>query len=541
MKTKKIGVIALSAVMTFGCLGGCGETPVANDANTLEIYAKESGYGVEWLHKVGEAFESEYPEYDVVIKSEQGVDRAADMLTAGPEVTTTDLIFASKCTELIHSGKNGLKGYDNVAENLTEMYDTLVPGEQVKYKDKLNADILNMTAIEQETSDGVWENQWYTVPYENGLLGIVYNKTMFAENKVNVPRTTEELYEVCDTLKTDTFAPVIGSFSVSYLNSIASIWWAQYEGKAGYERYWNPTSLSDYDTVSQKGKLYMFQVQNQIYKNSFKRLHKDTLDLNYTEAQAKFITREAAMLFCGGWFENEMKSIIAEYQATGSKDEYGMMKTPVVSAIVDKLSFWNTELDYSEVFQAARSDTPEQEKLQILKDADAKLLQIIDYVDGKTTEKPSFATDEDIAIVREARNLTCSYGAGSHAVIPSYASAKEAAKKFLLFLATDRMQKVVAQNCSGSVMPFSYDPLQDDSLTLSNFAKEVQTIMNQATLYQHSSASKGEWLIGLYGARLKVTRFAAEDHDYITPEYVYTDSIISYSEFQRLLSTAGII
>ena len=65
--------------------------------------------------------------------------------------------------------------------------------------------------------------------------------------------------------------------------------------------------------------------------------------------------------------------------------------------------------------------------------------------------------------------------------------------------------------------------------------------MNEATLYQYSAQSKGEWLIGLSGARIKVTRFAAEDHDYVTPEYVYADSIISYSEFQRLLSTAGII
>ena len=541
MKAKRISVLALCVAMAVTSFGGCGKDKVANDANTLQIYAKESGYGVQWLHKVAEEFKKEYPEYTVVIESEKAVDRAADMLTAGPENTTHDLLFVSKLTELIYSGKNGLKGYDNAVENLTEMYNTTVPGENVKLKDKTNQDLLEMTAFEVETSEGVWEDQWYTFAYESGLAGIVYNKTMFEEKGVDVPRTTEELYDVCDELKTSTFAPMLASFSVSYLNSIASIWWAQYEGKAEFQRFWNPTSMNDYETMHQKGRLYTFQIQNQIYKKSFGRLHKDTLDLNYSESQAKFITREAAMLFCGGWFENEMKDIIAEYQSKGNNDQYSMMKTPVNSAIVDRLSFWNSADSYSDIFQAARSDTPDTAKLQTLKEADAKLLQIIDYVDGITTEKPSFATDADIAIVREARNLTCAYGANSQGVIPVYATAKEAAKKFLLFLATDRMQKVVAQNCSGAVMPYGYDPTKDSSIKLSSFATDVQKIMNEATLYQHTANSKGEWLIGLTTSRINRQRFAADTHDYVTPEHVWEDAKISYDDYRALLATAGII
>ncbi len=541
MKTKKVGALVLCVAMAITGLGGCNKKKVANDENTLEIYAKESGYGVEWLHQVAEEFKKEYPEYTVVIETEKAVDRAKDMITAGPEHTTADLLFVSKLTELIHSGKNGLKGYDNAVENLTEMYNTTVPGENVKLKDKANKDIMQMTAVEVETSEGVWEDQWYTFAYESGLTGIVYNKTMFEEKRVDVPRTTEELYEVCDELKTDTFAPLIGSFSVSYLNTIASIWWAQYEGKAEFERFWNPTSLSDYETIHQKGRLYTFQIQNQLYKKEFKRLHKDTLDLNYSESQAKFITRESAMLFCGGWFENEMKPIIEEYQAKGNKDEYSMMKTPVNSAIADKLSFWNKEQSYSDIFQSARSSTPNQTSLQIIKEADAKLLQIIDYVDGISTEKPAFATDADIAIVREARNLTCSYGSNSQGVIPVYATAKEAAKKFLLFLATDRMQRVVAQNCSGAVMPYGYDPIQDSEVQLSSFATAAQKILNESTLFQHSATSKGEWLIGLTASRINRTRFAADSVDYVTPEHVWEDALIDYSEYQRLLSTAKII
>lgn len=538
MKKSKVGVVALSAVMAASCFAGCKQEEVANDDKTLQIYCIEAGYGVDWLYAVADAFKAEFPEYTVAIETEQGVNRVENMLTAGPEHTTHDLLFTSeKLAKLQASGANALAGYDCVMENLTDMYNTTIPGENKTLKEKTDEYILNLYAVEEENEEGVWEDNYYMYSWSNSLMGIVYNKTLFAEKSVNVPRTTEELYEVCDVLKKDV-APMLGSFNVSYTGAVATAWWAQYEGRTDYERYWNPTSLSDYDTVSQKGKLYQVQIQNQLYKPEYNRLHTGTLDLNYTEAQAKFITREAAMLFCGDWFENEMKTIIAQNQAQGNNDEYAMMKTPLNSAIVERLSFWNKADDYSTIFQAARV-SGDAAKLQTLKDADAKLLQIIDYVDGKTTEKPSFATDEDIAIVRESRNVAITYGAGHQAAIPAYATAKEAAKKFLLYLASDRAQKIVAENCSGSVMPYGYDP-REDNVTVTNFASSALDIVQDAVICSHSSVTRGEWLIGLAGLRLSSKRFASTT-DYITPEYVYEDSIISFDEYQRLLSTAGII
>lgn len=539
MKKSRVGVIALSALMATGCFAGCKQEEVANDDKTLQIYCIEAGYGTDWLYAVANAFQTEFPEYTVAIETEQGVNRVQNMLTSGPEHTPHDLLFTTeKLAKLQASGANALAGYDCVMENLTDMYNTTIPGESKTLKEKTDEYILNLYAVEEENADGVWEDNYYMYAWSNSMMGIVYNKTLFAEKSVNVPRTTEELYDVCDVLKTDV-APLLGSFNVSYSGAVAAAWWAQYEGRTEYERHWNPTSLNDYDTVSQKGKLYQLQVQNQLYKPEYGRLHTGTVDLNYTEAQAKFITREAAMLFCGDWFENEMKAIIAQNQAQGNNDEYAMMKTPLNSAIVEKLSFWNEpEEDYSTIFQAGRV-SKDAAKLQKLKDYDAKLLQIVDYVDGKTTEKPSFANDADIATVRESRNVAITYGAGHQAAIPAYATAKEAAKKFLLYLASDRAQKIVAENCSGAVMPYSYDPRQDN-VPVSSFASSALDIVQDAVICSHASVTRGEWLIGLSGIRLPTTRFASTT-DYLTPEYIYQDSIIDYSEYQRLLTTAGLI
>ncbi len=540
MKRIKLGVLALSTVMVAGCFGAAGcKDKVANDENTLQIYAKELGYGVEWLYKVADAFEEAYPEYTVAIETEQGVSRVENMLVAGPQNTTHDLLFTDeKLAKLQAAGANALKGYDCVLENLTDMYESKVYGENVTLQDKTDDYILDLYAVEEETADGEWKDNYYMYSWANALMGIVYNKTLFAEKSVSVPRTTEELYDVCDALKTD-IAPMIGSFAVSYTGAVATTWWAQYEGKKEYTRYWNPTSLNDYETMSQKGKLYQYQIQNQLYKESYGRLHEDTIDANYTEAQAKFITRQAAMLFCGDWFESEMKSLIKQYQAQGHKDEYGMMKLPLNSAVVEKLSFWDKSVSYADVFNAARGDSPDASKLQQLKDADEKLTQIIDYVDGKTSEKPSFATDEDIATIREARNIVITYGAGQQAVIPTYATAKDAAKKFLLFLSSNQGQKIFAENASGATMPYGYDPAEDN-VAMTNFAMDARNILQESVKCPHSSVTKGGWLIGLSGARLSATRFASTN-DYITPEYMYSDSIISLDEYKSLLKTAGIL
>lgn len=542
MKTKKVGVIALSALMAVSSFAACGKPAVSNDENTLQIYAKEAGYGVEWLYKVADAFKAEYPEYTISIETEQGVDRGQNLLTAGPKHTTEDLLFVGKLTSLIAQGDKAVAGYDHAVANLTEMYNMEVPGEGVTLLEKTHPDILEVIKFEEETEDGVWEDQYFTFPYQNGMLGFVYNKTMFEEKKVSVPRTTEELYEVCDTLKKDV-SPMLASLSVSYVSSIGDMWWAQYEGVDEYKRYWNPTSLDDYETMRQKGKLHMLMVQNQLNKKTYGRLSRDSIDTNYTESQAKFINREAAILYCGGWFENEMKMIIDESQAGGNKDEYGMMMTPLNSAIAERLSFWDKSLDYYEVMRDGRSDVnPDAAKLQILKDADAKLVQIVDYVDGVTTEKPAFATDEDIAIVKGSRNLMIAYGANAQAVIPAYATAKEAAMKFLLFLATDKMQRVVAQNCAGSTMPFTtYDVLNDDQVQLSSFARNVHELTNKAKLLAHSEMMKGGWLMALPDAGGGKT-FAVDNlDDYKDPMSFFEASLLTLDEYKRALRVGGIL
>ena len=85
-----------------------------------------------------------------------------------------------------------------------------------------------------------------------------------------------------------------------------------------------------------------------------------------------------AFIYSGLWLERET----ATYDAIGvvdmSANEVLPMKTPVISAIISR--------------------TPS------IPD-DTVLAQVVDYVDGVTAEKPAGVTDEDIAIIAEARNM----------------------------------------------------------------------------------------------------------------------------------------
>ncbi len=553
MKKIKVMALVLSVFIASGCFAGC-KKKVANDENTLEIYMAEGGYRSDWLYAVKDAFVAENPQYTVAIETEKGVDRIEEMLCAGPDNTTADLLFGDeKLAALQAKGENAYAGYDCVMEDLTEMYNATVPGESVMLKDKTNKYVLSQFAVEKEDDDGQWSDHYYMYSWANSLLGLVYNKTMFAEKGVtNVPRTTEELYDVLDALKDEDFAPFITSFATSYMDPVLCTWWAQYSGYSGYEKFWNPTSLNDYSSVYaydknnpnaqspiQKGKLYTAQIVNQIYKPSYGRLNQDSFDTNYTEAQAKFLTRKAAIIASGDWFETEMKDLIAQNAAQGNNDEYGMMRTPLNSAIAEKLSFWSDARDYATVFSAAYADVPDPASVAVIEAADAKLRQIVDYVDGgKTGTEPDGVTDEDIRTVEEARKIIFTYGAGHQAVIPAYATAKEAAKEFLLFLASDKAQKIFAENTQGATMSYGYDPASDN-IEMTDFARASLDIVKDSVICTHWSVARGYWEMGFTPYRLSLQLMASGTNDYKTPEEIFFDSIISYDEYQTALRTAG--
>lgn len=123
------------------------------------------------------------------------------------------------------------------------------------------------------------------------------------------------------------------------------------------------------------------------------------------------------------------------------------------------------------------------EKLGI---SEQELIAAIDYVDGTTEVKPSFAvasgdtqkTDEIIARVAEARGLVSSLlSAHNKIAIPAYSDRIEEAYQFVLFFASDKGQEIMTKY-AGAPSAFDYRPSEEDMEEFSPFRRSIFEILN---------------------------------------------------------------
>lgn len=77
----KITAAATGAILALSAFAGCG-AKVADDENTLEIYATSAGYGIEWLYDLEKVFEEQNPGCNVEITYDVGVELAETRLKA---------------------------------------------------------------------------------------------------------------------------------------------------------------------------------------------------------------------------------------------------------------------------------------------------------------------------------------------------------------------------------------------------------------------------------------------------------------------------
>ena len=77
-------------------------------------------------------------------------------------------------------------------------------------------------------------------------------------------------------------------------------------------------------------------------------------------------------------------------------------------------------------------------------------------MDG-TGELPAGVTEEEVAVVKEARNIVGGKFAEHFVYAPVFSDAKELADQFLLFMASDEGIQIFKDNCAGGFSPFKYE------------------------------------------------------------------------------------
>ena len=364
-----------------------------------------------------------------------------------------------------------MSGYDCALADLTDVYDSIIPGENIAIKDKIYSDYYDLYSI---------NGKQYVMPWAHSMTGILFNKDVFEENNWEIPKTTAELLSLCETIyqekvkdtkEADRIYPFAwaGDNASGYWSYILEVWWAQYDGTQAYKDFWQVNyegGLAEgYQLYAQQGKLEGLTVLQNILQakdseNATKYSRSGSIVETHTSAQLKLFEGKAAMMVTGDWCESEMSR---DYKG---KVNVEMMKPPVISSLSTKLGI-----------------------------DEATLSLIVSLIDDETISDyeirpgnlgiPTTVTAQAIAQIKEARSLVYNIGPNHQIWVPAYSAELETAKDFLKFMATDEAIRIYIQE-TGNSLPYTFTIEKDgiDSelwLDMSDFSKSQYDLLQSTT------------------------------------------------------------
>ena len=448
MKLGKRGLaILLVFVMTIGLVacGGTGNEKGGNTKSDIEIRLWSAGLGEEWIKNMIAAFEEENPQYNVTYSATADGDSAISSYGL-EEADTIDLYMT-------------VRTYDTrYAEPLNDVLESTAYGDSKTLKEKFNE---NYLALEQ-SADG----NYYGLTYGGGVMSLVYSKEIFDKAGITtLPRTTDELTRVCDTLYRAGYTPLAHFKDGGYWNFISEVWYAQAEGTDYYlNNFYACTDEAgnspSKDVFTKKdGRYDVLKAYEQFITPEYIMDGSNTTD--HVVVQTKFLDGQAAMMVNGSWLANEMKT-------TGSTDGFAMMKLPVISAITDRLETVKSDTVLRLLISAIDSVTDGEKQLSDYQSGDGYV------VDGNQISA------KDWEIVTEARNMIASNFSGESVLIPTYSNAKEGAKEFLKFMYSDKGYKIYTDTLH-ITLPLSFAEGEVDTSSWTSYEKNLYDIAQGST------------------------------------------------------------
>ncbi len=139
----------------------------------------------------------------------------------------------------------------------------------------------------------------FHVSQDTGMQGVVYNKDIFKELNLEIPKNFEEFLAVCEAIKASGVTPVFMPYKDAWA---ANIWPAA--AFADYAAKNDPAIFDDLNSNKRKWtdipefETFLDQ-QYQVYKKGY--TNADILSDSYDMAVGKFLNKEVAMMFMGDW------------------------------------------------------------------------------------------------------------------------------------------------------------------------------------------------------------------------------------------------
>lgn len=293
-KTKIVSSILCAAMVA---------TLAANGVGVKEVKADSKEKTVTLFHHTGE---------------EAGREVLADLISAfeksnkGIKIEEQGIDFSQYDTML----KTKLAGGDapDLIMGRPKMYADLIRAGHIE--PLTDAEFLKN--VEPETLESMKvDGDIYAVPTNQGGMGIFYNKKVFEDNDIEIPKSHEELMDVAKKLEDEGITPFAHGFQES--------WMAQCDLQSdlyGYTLQQNPAMFKDIMAGKKKFADYPdFKkcVQRTVDRLSFEG--GDDFGTDASKARNMLINGEAAMLISGNWE-------ISEFAEAGVDDQIGFFATP---------------------------------------------------------------------------------------------------------------------------------------------------------------------------------------------------------------------
>lgn len=474
-KTAKLLAVVLT-VLLVGSAFACGEKDPPDGDNTLDIMVINKGFGTKWLYALAEAFEDDHEGVVVTVKEEYSEDTLDSKLQAGLAYSKYDLFFGGTVMNAQINGQ--LHGSSDYLENLNDVYAAVPAGESRSIEQKFTSSLVKAYTYE----DAAGETVRYTMPWVQNVNGLLCNNeaveaVLGANWQTRYPcRTTDELVEFCQEL--DGKLPAfIHCADKQYYHFLYETWWAQYEGLDEIENFYKGLAYNaqsqkyevSTDIFLQPGRLEAISVLERLLNpvNGFDI--KDSNGFTWNQVQMNFMSGKSAMFSNGDWNNLEMGKNFPN-------NDVRFLKMPVISALGEKLGIDEAELRAAVTY------------------ADGVLA-------GKTPQAPElhptgkYSAEEVLAEVCAARRVAHTTSQYFSTYVASYGLGKELAKEFLVFMASDRGQRIFTEATGGLTMPYGYDLAADEAAyaNYSQFAKSRWEIVKHADyFYNHFELPLGE-------------------------------------------------
>ncbi len=530
-RSKKAIALVLSTMLTFGAVGSlaaCGKGGIKVDEKTIVVKVRRAGFGTDWLYELKGKFEAAYAEqgYKVKIMTPDNSikdDVMVKELVLGYNKTKVDLYVSSGATPT-QVGATG--DYGVLVEDLEEVvynqkaisYDGTEETQTVR--EKLGEDVLPYMT---DPTGKIYAYNW-----AQASAGLVVNTRKLANYGLEVPKTTNEMFDCFDKIYcgyNDIENSVeSGTYPITYVSGgngygVCFLWnlMAQYSVD-DWNTFWTfqtkdetgaTVQLSDEECQELFDDPMLYEMMKVAYK---------TFDLTIAapgsasqgvdQAQAKIMgdVDDAVFMFNGDWMLNEVK---LNYE--DDLDDIDFIKFPVLSAVGTKVFGAGTSYNFD--------DAKCEELLSFIIDLVDENKDLDEIVTAVKTEKNVDITEEDAKQIATARGVTYARGPEHVAYVTKGTTKMDIVSLFLRMMASDDYGETFSRAANGT-SPYC---AKENTTSAYKFVKSASKIPANQYYSQISTFGGLKGYRGQIGGAL-VQMFTTESHipDHVTAESTAT-------------------